>query len=214
MKKSSFNHIAGLTERYPLLANIAGDIADAVETAAESIRKGGKLLVCGNGGSASDSEHIVGELMKSFILERKLPDEELRILKDISADGEYIYNNLQGSLPCISLVNEAALCTAYSNDCAPDLAFSQQVYGLGNKNDVLIGISTSGNSKNVVFAACTAKLKEMKVIGLTGEKEARLDRLCDVCIKVPATETFKIQEYHLPVYHAFCLALEEEFFGK
>lgn len=214
MKKSAFARITDLTARYPALADCVGDVADAVDTAADCVRAGGKILVCGNGGSASDSEHIVGELMKSFVLKRKLPEEELSILKDISADGEYIYNNLQGAVPCISLVNEAALCTAYANDCAPDLGFAQQVYGLGNGNDVLIGISTSGNSKNVIYAAQTAKLKGMKVIGLTGEKEARLDKLCDVCIKVPASETFKIQEYHLPVYHAFCLALEEEFFGE
>ena len=180
----------------------------------EAYRNGRKLLVCGNGGSASDSEHIVGELMKEFKLKRKIFGQQATELKKIDEDlGQTLADNLQGALPAISLTGHSALQTAYMNDAVPELVFAQQVNGYGKKGDVFLGISTSGNSKNVLYAAVTAKSKGLKVIGLTGTKENRLMKYADVCIRVPETETYKIQELHLPVYHCLCLMLEDNFFG-
>ena len=178
-------------------------------------RQGGKVLVCGNGGSAADSLHIVGELMKGFILPRKLKPELQEKLRSTCPEmAEYCIANLQGALPAISLVNEVGLTTAYANDQAPDLGFAQQVLGQGKEGDVLFAISTSGNSANVLYAAGVAKALGIKVIGLAGQTGGKMVQWCDVCIKVPSRVTFKIQEYHLPVYHALCLCLEEEFFGQ
>ena len=176
---------------------------------------GGKLLIAGNGGSAADSEHIVGELMKSFKLPRKLSDTYKKDLKNINEEfGTILGENLQGSLPAIALDGHFALSTAYMNDCEPLLCFAQQVNGFGNKDDIFLGISTSGNSKNILFASVCAKAKGLKVIGLTGEKESDLSNLSDVCIKVPSSETYMIQELHLPIYHCLCLMLEQHFFGE
>lgn len=197
-----------LIARYPALNVCRADIEAAAAIMIESFRNGGKLLTCGNGGSASDAEHIVGELMKAFVLPRKLSKEMCDLLDD-----EYLSSNLQGALPAVSMIGESALSTAYANDCAPDLAFAQQVLGLGRKGDVLLGITTSGNSKNVLYAAKVARVQGMKVIMLTGEGGGKCVALSDIAIRVPEKETFKVQEYHLPVYHALCLAIEEEFFG-
>ena len=209
MKEKVTSIFDNLIARYPALEGCRGDIEKATEIMAESFRAGGRLLVCGNGGSASDAQHIVGELMKSFVLPRKLPDAMREKLGD-----DYLSDNLQGALPAVSLIGEAALSTAYANDCAPDLAFAQQVLGLGREGDVLLGISTSGNSKNVVYAAKVAKAQGMKVIMLTGAGGGKCAGLADAAVCVPEKETYKVQEYHLPVYHAMCLALEEEFFGE
>ncbi len=178
-----------------------------------SYEKGGKLLVAGNGGSAADAEHIVGELMKGFKLPRKTSDDFAERLVEVDAElGQVLSQNLQGALPAIALDGHPALSTAYMNDCEPLLCFAQQVNGYGTLNDVFLGISTSGNSKNVLYAAVTAKAKGMKVIGLTGQKDSALRQMSDVCIQVPQTETYMIQELHLPVYHCLCLMLEERFF--
>ena len=203
-----------LIERYPSLSDVKDDIINAYLILEECYENGGKLLITGNGGSAADSEHIVGELMKGFKMPRKLNDNQKQKLIDINSElGEVLANNLQGALPAIALDGHPALTTAYMNDCEPLLCFAQQVNGYGNKGDIFLGISTSGNSKNVLYAATVAKAKGMKVIGLTGEKESKLANLADVCIKAPNTETYMIQELHLPIYHCLALMLEDRFFG-
>lgn len=204
-----------LLVRYPQLSICKEAICHAFNLLSYSYRNNGKLLVCGNGGSAADAEHIVGELMKGFKNPRRLDDQYQEKLKDVDdVLGDRLAGQLQGALPAIALGGHSALTTAYINDCDPLLCFAQQVNGYGKEGDVLLGISTSGNSKNVIYAAITAKAKGMKVIGLTGEKNSKLSELADVCIQVPETETYKIQELHLPVYHCLCLMLEEEFFEK
>lgn len=204
-----------LTGRYPQLSVIKDDIAAAYDILAASYANGGKLLVAGNGGSASDAEHIVGELMKGFKLPRRPSAEAAEKLIKVDADlGQVLAEHLQGALPAIALDGHMALSTAYMNDCEPLLCFAQQVNGYGTENDVFLGISTSGNSKNVLYAAVTARARGMKVIGLTGQKDSALSRMSDVCIQAPAAETYMIQELHLPIYHCLCLMLEERFFGK
>lgn len=203
-----------LIERYPQLDVCKESILKAYELLSEAYSNDRKLLVCGNGGSASDSEHIVGELMKEFKLKRKIYSNQSTALKGIDLElGPILAENLQGALPAISLTGHSALQTAYMNDAVPELVFAQQVNGYGKPGDVFLGISTSGNSKNVLYAAITAKSKGLKVIGLTGAKENKLMKYADVCIRVPETETYKIQELHLPVYHCLCLMLEQKFFG-
>lgn len=204
-----------LIERYPKLAVCREDLQKAYELLEAAYQQGRKLLVCGNGGSASDSEHIVGELMKEFKLKRKVYSDHAAALKAIDPElGQVLADNLQGALPAISLTGHSSLQTAFMNDAVPELVFAQQVNGYGKPGDVLLGISTSGNSKNVLYAAVNAKAKGLKVIGLTGCKENKLMKYADVCIRVPETETYKIQELHLPVYHCLCLMLEEKFFGQ
>jgi D-sedoheptulose 7-phosphate isomerase len=206
--------IEELTKRYPALEVCKDDILAAYEMLSEAYSNGRKLLVCGNGGSASDSEHIVGELMKEFKLKRKVYSDHAAALKEIDPElGQVLADNLQGALPAISLTGHSSLQTAFMNDAVPELVFAQQVNGYGKPGDVFLGISTSGNSKNVLYAAVNAKAKGLKVIGLTGAKENKLMKYADVCIRVPETVTYKIQELHLPVYHALCLMLEEKFFG-
>lgn len=203
-----------LLERYPQLSVCKADIRKAYELLEAAYQNGRKLLVCGNGGSASDSEHIVGELMKEFKLKRKVFSDHAAMLKAIDPElGQVLADHLQGALPAISLTGHSSLQTAYMNDAVPELVFAQQVNGYGKHGDVFLGISTSGNSKNVLYAAVNAKAKGLMVIGLTGAKENKLMKFADVCIRVPETETYKIQELHLPVYHALCLMLEEKFFG-
>lgn len=207
-------HLNHLIDRYPKLIVCKEDIRKAYDLLEGAYAAGRKLLVCGNGGSASDSEHIVGELMKEFKLKRKMYSNQAAALKEIDPElGLVLAENLQGALPAISLTGHSALQTAYMNDAVPELVFAQQVNGYGKAGDVFLGISTSGNSKNVLNAAITAKSKGLKVIGLTGAKESKLMKFADVCIRVPETETFKIQELHLPVYHCLCLMLEQKFFG-
>ena len=207
-------HVDSLIERYPNLEVCRKDIIAAYNLLEESYSAGRKLLVAGNGGSASDSEHIVGELMKEFKMKRKIYTAQIERLMKIDAEmGSVLAEHLQGSLPAISLVGEPSLTTAFMNDSVPVLVFAQQVNGLGRAGDVFMGISTSGNSKNVLYAAVAAKSKGLKIIGLTGQKENRLMEFTDVCIQVPETETYKIQELHLPVYHCLCLMLEEKFFS-
>ena len=207
-------HLNHLIDRYPKLIVCREDIMKAYDLLEEAYNNGCKLLVCGNGGSASDSEHIVGELMKEFKLKRKVYSEQATALKEIDPElGQVLADNLQGALPAISLTGHSSLQTAYMNDAVPELVFAQQVNGYGKPGDIFLGISTSGNSKNVLYAAVNAKAKGLKVIGLTGAKENKLMKYADVCISVPETETYKIQELHLPVYHCLCLMLEDHFFG-
>lgn len=214
MDKETNKHLEALINRYPILSICKNDIFNAFKILKECYSKKGKLLICGNGGSAADSEHIVGELMKGFKKKRPLPNMIAEKLKAIDAEkGEVLTQNLQGALPAIALDNFPALNTAYINDCAPLLCFAQQVYGFGQSDDVLWCISTSGNSQNIIYAAITAKSKDMKIIGLTGKTESSLSRISDCCIRVPETETYLIQELHLPVYHCLCLMLEDEFFN-
>ena len=209
------NEIEILVKRYPELLVAKDDILKAYKVLRDCYGYGGKLLIAGNGGSAADAEHIVGELMKGFKLPRK-PDADFadKLVKENKELGTVLVENLQGALPAIALDGHPALSTAYMNDCEPLLCFAQQVNGYGKTGDVFLGISTSGNSKNVLYAATTAHAKGMKVIGLTGAKDSKLAQMSDVCIKVPQTETYMIQELHLPVYHCLCLMLENEFFGE
>lgn len=207
-------HIDLLIERYPVLNACKDQIIAAYDILENTYTNSGKLLVAGNGGSAADSEHLVGEIMKGFKLPRKLDQKYQNKLVSVNPKlGKVLAENLQGALPAIALDGHPALTTAYMNDCEPLLCFAQQVNGYGKPEDTFLGISTSGNSKNILYAAVTAKAKGMKVIGLTGHKDSDLKELADVTIQVPQTETYMIQELHLPVYHCLCLMLEDHFFG-
>ena len=220
VKPSTYAAVDTLIARYPALEGCGTAIRAAITALCECYRAGGKLIVCGNGGSASDAEHIVGELMKGFLLPRHLDEAMLDKLhavcdaKDPRAV-DYFMQNLQGALPAISLPSQLAISTAFSNDQAPDLTFAQQVLGLGKEGDILLGITTSGNSKNVIYAFEIAKALGLTTVALTGTPGGRVaaDDLADIVIKAPASETYVIQEYHLPIYHALCIAAEEEFFG-
>lgn len=204
-----------LLKRYSALQVVKEDIIEAYEILEECYSHQGKLLIAGNGGSAADAEHIVGELMKGFKLPRKMPEYLAQAITQIDADmGPTIAEHLQGTLPAIALDGHTALTTAYMNDCEPFLCFAQQLYGYGQAGDVFLGISTSGNSKNILYTAVTAHAKGMKVIGLTGARDSKLAKLSDICIRVPETETFMVQELHLPVYHCLCLMLESRFFSE
>lgn len=194
-----------LIKRYPALSACREDIKQAEKLLIDTYKHGGKVLVCGNGGSAADSEHIVGELMKGFLLKRPVADARI---------AEALRGKLQGALRAISLVSQSAILSAYSNDVDPDMVYAQLVYGYANEGDLVIGLSTSGNSKNVVYAQMVAKAVGAKTLSLTGEKESRLSELSDVTIRVPETETYKVQELHLPVYHYLCAAVEKTFFHE
>ena len=188
-----------------------------IEKISESFRTGHKLITCGNGGSAADAMHIVGELMKGFLLPRKLQDFKPEFIKRATElfpnDVNYFNANLQCALPAISLVSETALNTAFANDNAPDLSFAQQVLGIGREGDVLLAISTSGNSENVIYAVEVAKIIGVKSIAMTGRRGGKLKHISDISVCVPADSSYTIQEYHLPIYHMLCLAVENEFFG-
>lgn len=215
MEKNIRQHIDTLIERYPELSDLSDDIEQAYKILETCFTNGGKLLIAGNGGSAADSEHIVGELMKGFENPRKLNSAYKKKLIEANTDlGNILGENLQMALPAIALDGHVALTTAYMNDCEPWLCFAQQVNGYGNEGDVFWGISTSGNSKNILYAATVAKAKGMSVIGLTGAKDSKLSEIADVTIRSPQTRTYMIQEHHLPIYHCLCLMLEEKFFGE
>ncbi|MBQ8578130.1 MAG: SIS domain-containing protein [Clostridia bacterium] len=213
MKSTVTPHFDLLFERYPALNGQKANVEAMYDLLADTYKNGGKLLVCGNGGSCADSEHIVGELMKCFLIKRKIPAQLSEALSAYGEDGEALKTHLEGALPAISLCGHSALTTAYLNDTEPTMTFAQQVVGYGRPGDILLAISTSGNSKNCVYAAEVAKALGMTVIALTGEKDSKLSALADVTFRAPSTETFKIQEYHLPVYHALCAMLEAEFFA-
>lgn len=207
-------HIDLLIDRYPILESIKQDIADAYLVMEECYEHDGKLLIAGNGGSAADSEHIAGELMKRFKSPRPVTSEMAEKLKAIDpVRGEELSKNLERGLMAIPLVAHEALSTAYINDVDGLGVFAQQLYGFGRPGDVFLGISTSGNSKNVMSATVVARALGIKVIGLTGTEGGELASIADVAVKVPETETYRIQELHLPVYHCWCLMLEDRFFG-
>lgn len=202
-----------LIEEYPILSDCKEDIWAAFEVIRDSYIQKRKLLVCGNGGSGADSEHIVGELMKEFYIKRPMDQEMKNKLAIFGEDGILLGEHLQGALPAITLTSNISLSTAYSNDAKPEMVFAQQVYGYGKEGDVLIGISTSGNSRNVIYAMKTAKAKGLKTIALTGKSGGDLKELSDICICAPSEITYKIQELHLPIYHTLCIMIEEVFFG-
>ena len=207
-------HIDLLIKRYPVLNDCTNDIIDAYLIMEECYENGGKLLIAGNGGSAADSEHIAGELMKRFKAPRPVTTEFAKRLKEIDAiRGENLAKNLECSLAAIPLVAHEALTTAYINDVDGLGVFAQQLFGFGRPGDAFLGISTSGNSKNVMYATVVARALGIKVIGLTGKNGGELATVSDVAVKIPETETYMIQELHLPVYHCWCLMLEDKFFG-
>ncbi len=192
-----------LLRRYPALSQCKEDIIAALDLIIDTYKNKKKILVCGNGGSAADCEHIVGELMKGFMKKRVVNDERIP---------ERLRNNLQGALPAISLPSQTAVLSAFINDVAPDMMYAQLVYGYADKDDLVIGISTSGNSENIVSAIETANAVGAKTLSLTGSRQSRLSEISTVTIRVPETETYKVQEYHLPVYHYLCAGAEKYFF--
>lgn len=212
MKKTTNEIYEELFLRYPILCPIKEQIKGAFDILVSTYKNGGTLFVCGNGGSASDSEHIVGELLKSFKKPRPVDKKTAKALKNLGERGEYILSNLEGALPAVSLISQSAIVTAFANDRSWDTAMAQQLYGLSKSGDCLIAISTSGNSKNCVYAALLAKAKGLKTIAFAGVGGGELLRVCDECIAVPEKETYKVQELHLPIYHCLCAMLEEEFF--
>lgn len=208
-------HIELLVKRYPQLKSIQSQIEQAYLVLEECYANGGKLLIAGNGGSAADAEHIAGELMKRFKIKRPVSKEFAEKLAEIDAvRGKQLADNLECSLMAIPLVAHEALTTAYINDVDGYGVFAQQLFGYGRKGDVFLGISTSGNSKNIMNATVVARASGIKVIGLTGETGGELAKVADVAVKVPEKETYMIQELHLPIYHCWCLMLEERFFGE
>lgn len=208
-----YRHIEFLIERYPVLQCVKNEILEVYLVLEDLYEKGGKLLIAGNGGSSSDADHIVGELMKGFKKNRKVSKDFEEKLIDIDREiGVELAKKLQNGLPALALNNHTALNTAYINDVDGNLFFAQQVNGYGNTGDVFLGISTSGNSKNILCAAVAAKAKGMKVISLTGRDGGKLKDISDASIVVPENETYMIQELHLPVYHCICLMLEDKFF--
>lgn len=203
-----------LIRRYPQLEGISNKISEAAELLIRCYQNGNKVLICGNGGSSSDSDHIAGELLKGFEQKRPLDDSMRNSLLSISGKrGPYLAEKLQAGLPAISLSAHTGLLTAVANDTDATLIYAQQVIGFGNPGDVLLSISTSGNAQNVLDAAITARAKGMTVIGMTGETGGKLKSLCDILINVPEKRTSFVQELHLPVYHTLCLMIEYHFFG-
>ncbi|MDD9267380.1 SIS domain-containing protein [Paenibacillus sp. GCM10023248] len=203
-----------LMVKYPDLEPCRESIKAAFEAMKLSYDRGGKMLLAGNGGSAADCEHVVGELMKGFMSPRKLPKEKRELLMIHGEEqGRYLADHLQGALPAISLVSHTAYATAFNNDVAADMVFAQQVYGYGRPEDTLVVFSTSGNSSNIVHAVQVAKALGVTTIGLTGAGGGRLNELCDVIVRVPYSSTPDIQERHLPIYHVLCMMLEEAFFA-
>lgn len=200
---------------YPVLVQCGNEIEKAYNILAQSYHNRGKMLVCGNGGSAADSEHVVGELMKGFLLKRKIPQQDAEKISALYPDNsEVLCEGLQQALPAISLVSHVSLFSAFANDVNADMVFAQQVYGYGCGNDVLLAISTSGNSVNVCNAAQVGKAMGLHVVALTGKDGGSLAQFSDVTMCAPSDETFRIQEYHQPIYHVLCAMLEEEFFGE
>ena len=200
-------------ERYKSLEVCRESMEEAVQMMCETYKSGGKILVCGNGGSCADSEHIVGELMKSFVLPRKMPDSDVDKFQNVLGDEAKMFSTyLQRGVPTFSLCSQSGVMTAYNNDVNADMVYAQLVYASAKENDLLIGISTSGNSVNVVNAVKVAKAMGVKSLCLTGKKECKIDKYAECVIKVPETETYKIQELHLPVYHYLCLETEKMLF--
>lgn len=203
-----------LVKRYPQLEPLSDTLEDAVDLMQKTYLLGGKILLCGNGGSCADCDHIVGELMKGFRSLRRLSTSEAEKFVGLCENPELFAKKLQKAVPAISLASQCAVLTAFMNDVDPSLVYAQLTYGYGTKNDLLIALSTSGNSQNVVNAAIAAKAIGMKTLCMTGANESRLSSLCDCAIRVPETETYKVQELHLPIYHYLCAELEERLFAE
>lgn len=202
-----------LCERYPALADLSNTVAEVAAMIIECYTRGGKLLICGNGGSSADAGHFTAELMKSFESERPLDESLKKRFHEISGTrGRYLGEKLEHSLPAISLPSNTALATAISNDTDPSLIYAQQVIGYGNEGDVLIAISTSGNSQNIVDACITAKALNLNVIGISGKTGGKMKHYCDLLVNVPETRTAWVQELHLPVLHAICRIVENHFY--
>jgi D-sedoheptulose 7-phosphate isomerase len=200
--------------RHPLLVSCREAMLEAATALLQSHAGGGKVLVCGNGGSAADAEHLVGELMNKYLIRRTIPADHASALgKAAGADGKYLAANLQQAVPAVSLVSQSSLITSVSNDVAADVVFAQQVYAYGRPEDVLIAISTSGNARNVVLALHAARLVGAATIGLSGRSGGAMKALCDTAVCVPADRTPEVQELHLPVYHTLCGMVENEVFG-
>ena len=206
---------SALTRNYPDLQTCRADIEAAATMLENCFANGGKLLVCGNGGSAADSEHLVAELMKGFILKRALSSADReRFASEFGNEGASLAAQLEGALPAIALTGHNSLSTAVANDGAPDAMFAQQVWGYGQSGDVLLAITTSGNSRNVINALRVAHIKGLQTIGLSGQSGGAMKALCDITVRVPCEVTHEIQERHLPIYHAWAIALEARFFGR
>lgn len=207
------DYIAQLIERYPVLASVENEIRTAYQVLEKAYTNHKKLLVGGNGGSCADAEHIVGELMKGFVKKREIPEKMQERLLGLDQElGKHLANGLQSSLRAIAITGHAGFSTAFANDVDPEMTYAQQVNGYGDEGDVLLAISTSGNAKNLIYAALTARAKDMTVILLSGKDGGKLRAIADVSIVVPNQETYQIQELHLPIYHALCLQLEDKFF--
>jgi D-sedoheptulose 7-phosphate isomerase len=214
MKDIVLNELEILLTNYPELSSCKEDVLAAFGLMKECYLHGGMIMTCGNGGSAADAGHIVGELMKGFKRKRRLTDSQREKIKScFPTEGDTLADNLQQAIPALSLSDQVALTSAFINDIAPDMVFAQQVFGYGKEGDVLIGLSTSGNSKNVVNACRIASSFGVKTIGLTGESGGEMREVCNLTIRVPAIETYRVQEYHLPVYHTLCAMLETDFFS-
>ncbi len=202
-----------LIERYPSLEPLQEELQAAVDLMEATYRRGGKILVCGNGGSAADCEHIVGELMKGFLSNRPLSPAEIKQFDGLCPDPLGFASGLQGAISAISLPSQSAVLSAFANDAAPEMVYAQLTYGYGRAGDLLICLSTSGNSKNIVNAAITARALGLDTIALTGSTDSRLSELCQITLRAPECETFKVQELHLPIYHYLCACLEQRIFG-
>lgn len=207
------DYIAQLIERYPVLTSVENEIRTAYQVLEKAYTNHKKLLVGGNGGSCADAEHIVGELMKGFVKKREIPEKMQERLLGLDQElGKHLANGLQSSLRAIAITGHAGFSTAFANDVDPEMIYAQQVNGYGDEGDVLLTISTSGNAKNLIYAALTARAKDMPVILLSGKDGGKLRAIADVSIVVPNQKTYQIQELHLPIYHALCLQLEDKFF--
>lgn len=215
MKKIVKNELDELIRRYSQLEVCKKDIEETYRLLQKTYDNNGKLLIAGNGGSAADSEHIAGELMKRFKVTRPVSKDFAEKLMKVDPErGEKLAQNLEVPIRAVPLTSHVAITTAYMNDADAAGVFAQQMLGFGDKGDAFLAISTSGNSENIISACVVAKAMGIKVIGLTGQNESKLSKIADICIRVPETETYKIQELHLPVYHALCLMLESNYFGK
>ena len=212
MKETTKTILEELVKKYPQLEVCATDIENAFSILKTSFERGGRLYTCGNGGSSSDSEHIVGELLKSFKKYRPIDKTVYEKLQSFGEEGAYLCEKLEGALPSYSLNSQTGIMTAFANDKSWDATFAQQLYGLGEQGDCLLTLSTSGNSKNCVYAVLVAKAKGISSVALTGAGGGKLKKVADCTIAVPETETYKVQELHLPVYHCLCAMLEEEIF--
>ena len=216
LRADTLRHIDEVLVRCPALADLSSEIIRTVEAICACHRAGGKILICGNGGSAADGEHIVGEMVKGFLLPRPIPTADADRLRaaDLTGSHDNLAEKLQRGVAAIALTGHPALATAIGNDTGGEMVFAQQVYVYGRPGDILIGLSTSGNSINVLRALTVARAFGLVTVGLTGSLPCRMDRLCDLCLKVPAQGTHQIQELHLPVYHTVCLMVEQELFGE